>query len=74
VLSTVCSELVNRNWAHSDLEQDEIVSRVRDQQLRPELPEWCPPALKDLIVMCWHEVGFCPRFVNQTNHIVSKAL
>lgn len=49
------NELVVRNWAHFELEQEEIVELVKNEGLRPEIPDWCPDEMQALMTICWDQ-------------------
>jgi serine/threonine protein kinase len=48
----VLNELMTRDWAFAEFEEEEIKTRVLKEQ-RPEMAEWCPDELNKLIAKCW---------------------
>lgn len=65
-------EMVAREWAYGDMDIDDIVARVRDQNLRPTMPSWCPKPLDSLAQLCWHErADRRPTFAGVLKHLAS---
>jgi serine/threonine protein kinase len=50
-------EVVSREWAFSGMEDEDIADTVLHEDGRPELPEWCPAQLQELIKSCWAQVA-----------------
>jgi serine/threonine protein kinase len=50
----VLSEITSRTEPHTDVDPLKIALQIRDEKMTPKISDNCPPALADIMKLCWN--------------------